>query len=72
MSSSHVQPSSAKLLARQWRKPDVTGEEIMPREFHLCQDSATFRNYYDDVQQQLKSMAGMDEFLAGTANRQDE
>ena len=40
-------------------------EELPPRVFHIQPNSGTFGEYYDEVQELLKSMAGMDEFLQG-------
>ncbi len=56
---------TAYLLARQWRKPNKPCEELSPRVFRISSDSSTFGNYYDEVQELLKSMAGMDELLPG-------
>ena len=36
-----------------------------PRIFHIMQNSPTFGDYYDEVQELLKLMAGMDELLQG-------
>ena len=58
--------SVAKLLGTQWRKPDEPGQELPPREFKISSTSKTFSQYYDEVQERLKSMAGMDELLSGT------
>lgn len=57
----------AKLLARQWRKPDEPGCELSPKVFHISSTSSTFSQYYDEIQELLKSMAGMDQLLPGTA-----
>ena len=56
----------AQLLARQWRKPDEPGREISPRVFRISSSSSTFSQYYDEIQELLKSMAGMDQLLPGT------
>ena len=58
---------AANLLARQWRKPDEAGREVPPRVFQISNTSTTFSQYYDEVQEWLKSMAGMDQMLPGTS-----
>jgi len=57
---------AASLLARQWRKPDEPGQELSPRVFRISSTSTTFSQYYDEIQEQLKSIAGMDQLLPGT------
>ena len=54
---------TANLYAKQWRKPENRSEELPPRVFHIQPNSGIFGEYYDEVQELLKSMAGMDEFL---------
>ena len=58
---------AAMLYANQWRKPDIQEEDLYlpPREFHILSSSPTFEGYYDEVQDLLKAMAGMDELLQG-------
>ena len=56
---------TANLYAKQWRKPENRSEELPPRVFHIQANSGIFSEYYDEVQELLKSMAGMDEFLQG-------
>ena len=58
--------SAASLLARQWRKPDEPCQEVSPRVFQISSTSTIFSEYYDKVQERLKSMAGMAELLPGT------
>ena len=53
------------LYAKQWRKPAKQGEELPPRVFHITPGSHTFGKYYDEVQELLKAMAGLDELLQG-------
>ena len=53
-------------MARQWRMPDHPGQELVPRVFHIPANSTTFGDYYNEVQELLKAMAGMDELLPGT------
>lgn len=46
-------------------KPNGPGQELSPRVFHIASDSTTFSEYYDEVQEWLKLMAGMDQLLPG-------
>ena len=62
----HTQ-SIANLLARQWRKPDKPGRELSPNVFSISSTSTTFSEYYDEIQELLKSMARMDQLLLDTA-----
>ena len=39
--------------------------EVSPRIFRLSSNSSTFSDFYDKVQDDLKSISGMDELLAG-------
>lgn len=53
------------MYGKQWKKPANEGEEVPRRVFHILRSSPTFETYYDEVQESLKSMAGMDELLQG-------
>ena len=53
-------------MAQQWRDPAKRGGELNPRVFHIPSESKIFGNYYDEVQDSLKAMAGMDELLPGS------
>ena len=57
--------SAENLYAKQWRKPVKRGEELQPKIFHIVPNSPTFGKYYDEVQESLSSMAGLDELLQG-------
>ncbi len=56
--------SVATLFANQWRKARKN-EELHPRVFTISSDSTIFQNYYDEVQELLQSLAGMDELIPG-------
>lgn len=55
----------ADLYSKQWKEPSSEEKYIQPRIFHIMASSPTFGNYYDEVQDLLKSLAGFDEFLQG-------
>ena len=56
---------AANLLAMQWRKPSSPHHQLSPVVYHAA-TSSTFSTYYDEVQDWLQSLAGMDELLTGT------
>ena len=39
--------------------------EVPSRIFSLGSEETAFERYYDEIQQSLRSLCGMDEFLAG-------
>lgn len=41
------------------------GEELPPKVYTIPKASTVFKTYYDEVQELLKSFAGMDELLPG-------
>ena len=45
-------------------KPDSPGQELSPRVFQM-ETCTTFSKYYDEVQDCLRLMAGMDQLLPG-------
>lgn len=53
------------LFVNQWRKPAGQDKEVEHKIFKLPKSSTVFKDYYDDVQGSLKSLAGMDDFLTG-------
>ena len=53
------------LFARQWQRPDFPGKSVLTRQFQIPDESSAFAQYYDDIQENLRLLAGMDEFLAG-------
>ena len=59
-----ILPNVAILLAHQWRHAQAD-TEVSPRIFRLSSKSSTFSDFYDKVQDDLKSISGMDELLAG-------
>ena len=54
------------LLQKQWKPVQHMGETLPPRVFTVPRNSATFGNYYDEIQEILKCIAGMDELLQGS------
>ena len=58
---------TAKLFSKQWRQPDSSGQKLPTLEFHIPEESTAFADYYDRIQDNLESLAGMDEFIAGNA-----
>ena len=46
-------------------RPSGQGTEIAPKVFKIAEDSTVFQEYYDELQDLMKSIAGMDEFLKG-------
>jgi hypothetical protein len=52
------------LLSHQWQKSQLN-TEVKERVFTLPRECKPFQAYYDNVQQDLQSISGMDEFLAG-------
>ena len=52
------------LLSHQWRKSQLN-TEVKERIFALPRECKPFQAYHDNVQQDLQSISGMDEFLAG-------
>ena len=56
---------AAKLLAKQWKLPEAPGKPVPTKDFYIPEESVSFSEYYDDIQEKLKSLAGMDELLAG-------
>lgn len=53
------------LFVNQWRRPAGQDKEVEHKIFKLPKDSTIFKDYYNDVQCSLKSLAGMDDFLTG-------
>lgn len=56
--------SAAGTLAAHWKKTKPN-TEIPPTLFKIAKESPAFSGYYDRVQENLQSIAGMDELLAG-------
>ncbi len=61
----HISSNPAEHLAKQWKLPASPGKPVPTKEFYIPRDSASFSEYYDDIQENLKSLAGMDDLLAG-------
>ena len=58
----------AKLLADQW-KPCISARTTVPvRVFRIPSGSTSFGEYYDHIQEGLRTLAGMDELMAGKYN----
>ena len=55
----------AELFAKHWRQPCGESKEIEPRVFLIKERSPAFGSYYDEIQDMLKAMAGLDDFLQG-------
>lgn len=53
------------LFVNQWRRPAGQDKEVEHKIFKLPKNSTIFKDYYNDVQGSLKSLAGMDDFLTG-------
>ncbi len=53
------------LLATQWRRAKELGQELEQRVFYLPTGTSTFKQYYDETQQSLKTLSGMDPFVEG-------
>lgn len=48
-------------MAKQWKEPK---EDIKPRVFSI-EDSSEFKEYYDNIQEFIKVLAGYDVMLPG-------
>ena len=58
------------MLAKQWRKPEpLRKPELEPRKFNLLKTSIAFKKFYDEVQDKLEMLYGMDELLAGSNHK---
>jgi hypothetical protein len=57
--------SSVALLASQWRKADDSNKG---RKFIVVSTTTTFGNYYDETQDILKTVSGMDPLLEGSSS----
>ena len=55
----------AKLLADQWKSCPSTQTSLPVKIFRIARDSTAFGEYYDHVQEGLRTLAGMDELMAG-------
>ena len=53
------------MLSNQWKKTRKNGEELLRRVFTIPSDSTIFQQYYDEVQELLQLLAGMDELISG-------
>ena len=51
-------------MAEQWKQPEQD-KEIPPHVFELSSDSTEFPKYYDEIQDTLKAIAGIDEVMSG-------
>ena len=49
-------------MAKQWKKPQ---EGIKPRVFLIADTSTEFKDYYDNIKEFIKVVAGYDEMLPG-------
>ena len=59
--------SSVALLASQWRKADDSNKGVEARKFIEVSATTTFGNYYDETQDILKAVSGMDPLLEGSS-----
>ena len=53
------------LLINQWKRPAGQDNEMEHKIFRLPQNSTIFKEYYNNIQDSLKKLAGMDDFLTG-------
>ena len=53
------------LFVNQWRRPSGQDKEVKHKIFKLPQNSTIFKDYYNDIQDSFKSLAGIDDFLTG-------
>ena len=53
------------LFVKQWKRPTGQDKEAEIKIFKLPEKSTIFKEYYNDIQESLKSLAGMDDFLSG-------
>ena len=58
------------LFVNQWKRPAGQDKDVKHKIFKVSKDSSIFRDYYNDVQCYLKSLAGMDDFLTGNISTQ--
>lgn len=56
------------VFAKQWRKPEPRKPELKPQEFLLSKNSNGFKKFYDEIQDNLEMLSGMDELLAGSTS----
>ena len=47
-------------------------EKPKPKVFRIRKDSKTFTNYFDHVQEQLETLASMDDLLSGNNTKQQQ
>ena len=53
------------LLVNQWKRPAGKDKEVEHKTFRIPQNSTIFKEYYNNIQDSLKKLAGMDDFLTG-------
>ena len=53
------------MLARQYSRPQQKGASLPNRVFQLKPPYEGFHEYYDEVQDYLEKIAGMDEMISG-------
>jgi len=53
------------LFVNQWKRLAGQDKEVKHKIFKVPKKSTIFKDYYNDVQGYLKSLAGMDDFLTG-------
>ena len=56
------------LFVNQWRRPAGQDKPVEQRLFRISRNSTIFKEYYNEIQGSLKSLAGMDDFLTGKYN----
>ena len=60
--------STVNVLSQLWR-PEIPGKAMKPRVFSLPHDDTHMKSFiqkYDKTQQQLQTLAAMDDLLSGT------
>lgn len=55
---------AASIFAKERRKPQPR-KELATKKLNLNPQSHAFEEYYDEVQEHLKVLSGMDELMAG-------
>ena len=63
-----ITKSSIVLLASQWRKADESTKVVEARKFIVVSTTTTFGSYYDETQDILKTVSGMDPLLEGSSS----
>lgn len=58
------------LFVNQWRRPAEQDKPVEQRIFRISRNSTIFKEYYNEIQCSLKSLAGMDDFLTGKYNNE--